>query len=95
MVGGDCQKPLQLLAAYGCCVFEDDVCVDPSGVLDGRPKYANIAFSELFDRCRTDRSEVMDEVPDYAIAFLSKFCARARCPPALVLFGVAAAVAQS
>ena len=45
MVGGDFWKPLQLLVAHGCCVFEDDICVDPSDVLDGRPNYANIAFS--------------------------------------------------
>ena len=45
MVGGDFQKPLQLFVAYGYCVFEDGVCVDPSGVLDRRPNYANIAFS--------------------------------------------------
>ena len=77
----------------------DVVCLkttfDPSGVLDGRPNYANIAFSELFNGCRADRLEVIDEGPDYATAILSKFCAGARCPPALVLSRVAAAVAQS
>ena len=82
-----------------CFPLMDVVCLktsfDPSGVLDGKPKYANIAFLELFDGCRADRSEVMDEELDYATALLSKFCARARCPPALVLSGVAEAVAQS
>ena len=50
MVGGDFQKSLQLFVAYGYCVFEDDVCVDPypSGILDGRPNYA---YDSL--RCRT------------------------------------------
>ena len=47
MVGGDFQKPLQPLAAYGYCVFEDVVCVDPSDASDGRPTYANITFSEF------------------------------------------------
>ena len=45
MVGGDFQKSLQLFVAYEYCVFEDDVCVDASGVLDGRPNYANFTFS--------------------------------------------------
>ena len=44
MVGRDFQKSLQIFVAYGYCVFEDDVCVNPSGVLDGRPNYANITF---------------------------------------------------
>ena len=82
-----------------CLPLMDVVCLkttfDPLGVLDGRPNYANIAFSELFYGCRANRSEVMDEGPDYATALLSKFCAGARCPPALVLSGVAASVAQS
>ena len=44
MVGGDFQKSLQLFVAYGYCVFEDDVCVDLSGVLDGRPNNVDITF---------------------------------------------------
>ena len=79
MVGGDFQKSLQLFAAYGYCMFEDDDCVDPSGVLDGRPNYANVIFSELFVRFCVDQPEVMDEGPDYATALLSELCARARC----------------
>ena len=52
MVGGDFQKSLHLFVAYGYCVFEDDVYVDPSGVQDERPNYANITFSKLFvGRC--------------------------------------------
>ena len=47
MVGGDFQKPLQLLVAYGYCVFEDVVYVDPSDALDGRLTYANITFLEF------------------------------------------------
>ena len=49
-MGGDFQKSPQLFVAYGYYVFEDDICVDPSGVLDGRRNYANITFSELFVR---------------------------------------------
>ena len=81
MVGGDFQKSLQLFVAYGYYVFEDGVCVDPSNVLNGRPNYANITFSELFAGPSVDRPEVMDEGPDYATALLSKFCTGARCPP--------------
>ena len=42
-----------------------------------------------------DRSEVMDEGPNYATALLSKFCARARCPPVLTPSGVATIDVQS
>ena len=77
-MGGDFQKSLQLFSAYGYCVFEDNVSVDPSGVLDGRPNYADIIFSELFVGSCVDRPEVMDEGPDYATALLSEFCTRAR-----------------
>ena len=72
-------------------MFEDDVCVDPSGVLDGRPNYANITFSELFAGPCVDMSEVMDEGLDYAIALLSEFYAGARCPPVLAPSRVVAA----
>ena len=58
---GGFQKSLQLFIVNGYCVFEDDVCVDLSGVLDGRPNYANITFSELFIGPCIDRSEVMDK----------------------------------
>ena len=76
-------------------MFEDDVCVDPSSALFGRPNYVNITFSELFvGRC-VDRSEVMDEGPDYATTLLSEFCAGARCPPVVAPYGVAATEAQS
>ena len=44
MVGGDFDKSLQLFVTYGYCVFEDDVCVDLSGILDRRSKYVNITF---------------------------------------------------
>ena len=44
MVGGDFQKSLQRFVAYGYRVFEDDICVDPSGILDGRPNHASISF---------------------------------------------------
>ena len=68
MVGGDFQKPLHLLAAYGYCAFEDDVRIDPSDVTDGRPTDAIITFSELFvGRC-VDRPEVTNEGPDHAVA---------------------------
>ena len=35
MVGRDFQKSLQPFVAYRFSVFEDNVYVDPSGVLDG------------------------------------------------------------
>ena len=70
-------------------MFEDNVCVDPSSLLDGRPNYVNITCSELFVGPCVDRPEVMDEGLDYATALLSKFCVRARCPPALAPFRVA------
>ena len=47
-------------------VFEDDVYVNPSDAPYGRPTYANITFSELFVGPCAGRSEVIDEVPDYA-----------------------------
>ena len=61
-------------------MFEDDVCVDLSGVLIGKPNYANIRFSKLFLGPCVDRHEVIEEGPDYGTALLSEFCIRARCP---------------
>ena len=29
-------------------MFEDDICVDLSSILDGKPNYANVPLSELF-----------------------------------------------
>ena len=46
------QKSLQLFVANGYCVFEDDVFIDLSGVLDGKPDYANVPFSKIFSRAR-------------------------------------------
>ena len=88
-MGGDFQKSLQLFVAYGYCVFEGDACVDPSGVLDWRPNYANITFSELFAKPCVDRSEVMDEGPDYSTTLLLELCVGARYPLALAPSGVA------
>ena len=68
MMGGDFQNPLQLLTAYRYCVFEDDVCINPSDAPYGRPTYANITLSELFVGPCIGRPKVMDEVPDYATA---------------------------
>ena len=45
---GSFQRSLQLFVVNGHYVFEDDVCVDPSGVLDRRPNYTNITFSGFF-----------------------------------------------
>ena len=78
-MGGDILKSLQLFAANGYCVFENNVCVNLSGVLDGRPNYAEITFSGLFVGPCIYRLEVMDEVPDYATALLSEFYARVKC----------------
>ena len=80
---------VQLFFANGYCVFEDDICVDLSGVLDGKPNYANIPLSKLFARPCVDRLEVLDGGHDYATALLSKFFARARSPPILEPSGVA------
>ena len=84
---GGFQRFLRLFVANGCCVFEDDVCADPSGALDGRPNYANITFSRLFVGPCTGRSEVTDKGPDYAASLLSGFHAGARCPPVFAPYG--------
>ena len=68
---GGFQKYPQLFVVNGYCVFEDDICVDLSGVLDGRLNYANITFSGLFVGPRVDWPEVIDNGPDYAIGLLS------------------------
>ena len=52
-------------------MFEDDVYVDLSSVLDGKPNYANFPFSKLFVRPCVDRPEVVDKVIDYATTLLS------------------------
>ena len=49
-------------------MFEDDACVNPSDVVDGRPTDAIITFSESFVRPSVDRPEVMYEGLDYAAA---------------------------
>ena len=87
---GGFQKSLQLFVTNGYCVFKDDVCVDLSGVLDGKPNYANVPILELFAKPCIDQPEVMAEGPDYVTALLSKFYASARCPLMLVPSGVAA-----
>ena len=87
---GGFQKSLQLFFAKGYCVFEDDVCVDLSGVLDGKPNYANVPFSKLFTRPCVDRPKVMAEGPDYVTTLLLELCANARCPFVLAPSGVAA-----
>ena len=78
---GGFQKSLQLFIVNGYCVFEEDVSVDLSGVLDSKPNYANVTFSMLFVRPCVDRLEVMDEGPDYATTLLSEFYDGAKCPP--------------
>ena len=66
-------------------MFEDDVCVGPSGVLDERPKYANITFSGFFVGPCTGRPKVIEKGPDYTDGLLLGFC-----PPMLAPFGRAA-----
>ena len=68
-------------------MFEDNVCVDLSCVLDGMPTCTDVPFSRLFVGPCVDWSEVMDEGPDYAATLLSEFCARARSPPVLAPSG--------
>ena len=79
---------LHLLVTNGYCVVEDDICVDLSGVLDGKPNYANVPLVELFARPCIGRLEVLDGGLDYATALLSEFFARAGCPLVLAPFGV-------
>ena len=68
MMGGDFQKRLQLLAAYGYCAFKDNVCANPSNAPYGRPTYTNISSSKIFVWPCIDRPKDVDEVPDYAAA---------------------------
>ena len=77
---GSFQKSLHLFVANGYCVFEDNICVDLSSILDGKPNYANIPLSELFVGPCVDRPEVLDRGPNYATTLLTEFFARARCP---------------
>ena len=86
MVGGDFQKPMQSLIAYGYCVFEDDLCVDLSGASYGRPTFANITFSELFVGPCVDSSEVMDEGPDYAATPFFQSFVLGLCAPCVGAF---------
>ena len=62
-------------------MFEENICVDLAGVLDGKLNYANVPLLEFFVRPCVDRPEVLDEGSDYAIAFLSEFFVKVRCPP--------------
>ena len=77
------QKSLQVFVANRYCVFEDDICVDLSDVLDRKPNYADVPLSDLFARPYVDRPEVLDGGLDYATALLLEFFVRARCPPVL------------
>ena len=65
-------------------MFEDDVCADPSGVLDERPNYANISFSGFLVGLCIGWPEVIDKGPDYAAGLISGFYVGARYPPVLV-----------
>ena len=68
MMGGDFQKPLHLLVAYGYCAFEDDVFVDPLDAANGRHTDAIITFLELFVGPYVDRPRIIDKGPDHATA---------------------------
>ena len=61
-------------------MFEDNVCVDLSGILDGKHNYAKLPFSKLFVGPCVDRLEVMVEGLDHVTALLSEFYASASCP---------------
>ena len=65
------------------CLKTTSVLTYTSGVLDGKPNYANVPFSKLLVGPCVDRPKVVDEVPNYTTALLLEFCARARCPPVL------------
>ena len=84
---GGFKRSLHIFVVSGFCVFEDEVFVDLSGVLNGRPNYANITFSGFFVGPCVDRPEVMDKGPDYAFALISEFYAGDRCPPVLTTSG--------
>ena len=83
---GGFQRSLQLFAINGYCVFEDDVCVDLSCVLDGRTNYASITFSGFFAGPYVDRPKVIDKGPDYVVGLILGFYARVRCPLVLAPF---------
>ena len=87
---GGFQRSLLLFVVNGYCVFEDDVSVDPSSVLDKRPSYANITFSGFVVRPCIGCPVVIDKGPNYTVDLLSGFYAGARCPPVLVSPGGAA-----
>ena len=57
---GGFHRSLRLFIVNGYCVFENDVCVDPLGVLDGSPNYANITFLGFFARRCTGRPRVIN-----------------------------------
>ena len=63
---GGFQRSLWLFVVDGYCVFEDDVCVDLSSVLDERHNYANITCLGFFDWPYIGRPEVIDKGLDYA-----------------------------
>ena len=67
---GGFQRSLWIFVVNGYCVFEDDVYVDPSGVLDERPNYANITFPGFFVGPCIGRPEVIDKWLDYAAGLL-------------------------
>ena len=77
---GGFSSSLWLFVVNGYCVFEDDVCAGPSGVLDERLNNANISFSGFFVGPCTSWPEVIDKGPDYAAGLLLRFYAGARCP---------------
>ena len=81
---GGFQRSLWLFAVNGYCVFEDDVSVDSSGVLDKRPNYANITFSGFVVRPCIGCPVVIDKGPNYTVGLLLGFYAGARCPLVLV-----------
>ena len=71
-------------------MFEHDIYVVLLDVPDGKPNYANAPLSEFFAIPCVDQPEVLDGKPDYVTALLLEFFARARCPPVLAPFEVAA-----
>ena len=70
----------------GYCVFEDDVYVDLSDVLDERPNYADITFSGLFAGPCADRPEVISHMI-MRLAFFQGPMLGPGAPPVLVPFG--------
>ena len=67
-MGGDFQKPLQLLSAYGYCAFKNNICGDRPEILDGMPDSSNPLLLEFFDNRRCPPTLVDDKAIDVEVS---------------------------